>query len=155
MLAFFPMLLLCALAAPSLRAVGTFAMTEPAFAHLVGSDLVITSFSGSPFTAGSVWRVSNFTGRGWASRVSGFAPVRIAGGLQWPNNITPAPIGGFVFGDGFLVPGKSNGAVFWVDAGLTVRRLTTPDKGWFYHKALFFDGERTRSTFFFFLLTAQ
>ncbi len=73
--------------------------------------------------------------------MSSFSPVRVVGGLQWPNNITPAPIGGFVFGDGFLVPGKSDGAVYWIDAKQTLRRLTAPDKGGFYHNALFFDGE--------------
>jgi hypothetical protein len=142
----FEMLLLLILVAlcfgaPQLRTVGTFDMTEPAFVHVVGSELVITSFSGSPFTAGSVWRVANFTGRGWTSRVSSFVPVRVTGGLQWPNNITPAPIGGYVFGDGFLVPGKSDGAVYWVDGNETLRRLTAPDRGWFYHKAIFLDGE--------------
>jgi hypothetical protein len=116
-------------------------MTEPAFVHVVGSELVITSFSGSPFTAGSVWRVANFTGRGWTSRVSSFVPVRVTGGLQWPNNITPAPIGGYVFGDGFLVPGKSDGAVYWMDGNETLQRLSAPDRGWFYHKAIFLDGE--------------
>lgn len=128
-----------AFAAPSLRPLGKFAMTQPAFPHVVGSDLIVTSFSGSPFTAGSVWRVANFT-QNWRN-VSSSVPVRVASGLQWPNNVTPSPLGGFVFGDGFLVPGKSDGAIYWMDSKQKLRRLTTPDKGWFYHKALFFDGE--------------
>ncbi len=132
--------LLSLAAPPSLRPCGTFAMTQPAFLHMVGPDLIITSFSGSPFTAGSVWSVTNFTQRSWRN-VTSVVPVRVASGPQWPNNITPAPMGGYVFGDGFLVPGKSDGAVYWMDTNRTLRSLTTPDKGWFYHKALFVDGE--------------
>lgn len=142
---FLSLCLLLTVAAASLRSRGSFALAEPAFIKVVGGDLIITSFSGSPFTAGSLWRVAQLS-TAWAGNVTQIKPVQISSGaskLLWPNNITPSPalpLGGFVFGDGFLPPGKSNGGLYWVQNGTdTVRRLTAPLKDYFYHRGVFFD----------------
>ncbi len=104
-----------------------------------------------------MWAVRNFAGRPVASLV----PEQLDDGglLTWPNNVQAAPMGGFVVGDGFLPPGRSNGGVYWFPAGYKVPRgphgslrrqsdryqqspplaLAPPRPGWFYHQTRFID----------------
>lgn len=124
----------------SLRPRGAFSAKNPAFVSVIDNTLFFTSFSGSPFTDGSIFSVANFA-EIWRGNVSDATPVALqTAGLKWPNNITPAPFGGFIFGDGFLPPGKSDGGIYWIQNGtLALHRLTAEDKGWFYHRGVFFD----------------
>ena len=81
---------------------------------------------------------------------SGVSREIVSEGLLWPNNITPYEGGTsnnssttFILGDGFLVPGKSTGAIhrITVDANGNAKdeKLTTDKKDWFYHKGVFVD----------------
>ena len=121
-------------AALQLQDTGSFPFKDPAFIKDVAGKLVITSFSGSPFTKGSVWEAD------YMANTSDTKAVQVFGGLEWPNNITPHPNGSssYIFGDGFLVPGKSNGGMYLVDANQTLHELTIKDDH-FYHKGYFFD----------------
>lgn len=65
--------------------------------------------------------------------------------LIWPNEITPVPesiLGPdyVAVSTGFLVPGRSTGAVALVQLSTgEALELTTPKKGWFYHRTYFED----------------
>jgi hypothetical protein len=83
-----------------------------------------------------VWEGAYTPGQNFSS----IEPKKVQDGLEWPNNITPLSSLGYTFGDGFLVPGKSNGGVYFVFGGNnSMVRLTAPAKGQFYHKGYFFD----------------
>lgn len=70
----------------------------------------------------------------------------LANHFHWPNVATEVPEHIFsqsrqlVIGDGFMMPGKSNGGLYRynIETGETTR-LLKPKKGWFYHKAEFME----------------
>lgn len=135
--------------------VGTFAVTNPGFLTLAkvagdtdGPDLVITQFTGNPFAKDGISVVPNVGAN--IKTPASMAPKLLTNNCTWPNepNAVPAaalspPFPGVAVGAGFLVPGKSNGAVLMVtttgsDAG-TVVDVAPQDSGWFYHRVMWKD----------------
>lgn len=78
------------------RKVGEISVTNAAFLNFRTNavdtnkhDLLISTFSGSPFTSGNVLMVSN-VGENYNS-FGQTRPVTLAGGLAWPNEIAGVP----------------------------------------------------------------
>ncbi|KAJ3217949.1 hypothetical protein HDU67_006977 [Dinochytrium kinnereticum] len=82
------------------------------------------------------------------SKFNSTVPTKIGGSITWPNEIDAAPAD--VFGEGvlgsggFLVPGKSNGGIFFSPkTGPTTQgnwiNLFTNNNGYFYHRAIVTD----------------
>lgn len=131
------------------RDLGSVAVENPSFVELLqcGSSppsLWITAFSGSPFSSGKVFAIAN------VSSYTDFSSADVAtvssGFFKWPNRVSTAPreIGDFiVVPDGFLVPGKSTGGIYFLgcdpsrhgrrQTASTPIELTTRKEGWFYH----------------------
>jgi hypothetical protein len=112
------------------RAMGHIPMANPSFAKLVRAEegkvsMYVTSFTGNPFGKDQVYLYPD------ASKVfSGPAPTgsesvptthyqTVEGSVVWPNEVTPVPPAlfggreGVVVAGGFLVPGKSNGGLWF------------------------------------------
>jgi hypothetical protein len=155
------------------RHIGSIELEEAAFVSLVPSakaqNLVVTQFSANPLRGGVVFYVSDI-GKDLAN-LSSVKPKKIvAEGLKWPNEVTPVPRdgnavktglahGGFILGDGFLVPFKSTGSITYVEpkfeklsksidgavgrgnleGDFSTERLTAEKSDWFYHLGLFLD----------------
>ena len=110
-------------------------------------ELWVTQFTGNPLQQGYVQTYTNLT-----SKKPSFLQYNTS--FSWPNILTQAKGAdlGFtlnesqnvvLFGDGFLVPGKSTGGVFAILDPLNVSsaavELSTPKDGWFYHQAEVYD----------------
>lgn len=155
-------------------------VNEPAFLLVADNNMFVTSFSGSPFTSGSIsclFNVSNAMKSSGAPTFTTIVPT--SAGLLWPNEvkITDATSilqlsmrfsvcfffrlhkmtrlvpkqdsNSFIFGDGFLVPGKSTGSLSLVSATrnnngssipkFSLSKLTVDKPDWFYHVGKFID----------------
>jgi hypothetical protein len=129
------------------REMGKISTKNPAFLALEtlrpgeGKSLVISSFN--VFGSESVSFVQNIGES--LSALDAVRPKMLASGITWPNEARMAPrevFGGnfLLVAGGFLVPGKATGALtlIEIETGAT-RHLTTPKKGWFYHRAEWLD----------------
>ncbi|XP_019628570.1 PREDICTED: uncharacterized protein LOC109473102 [Branchiostoma belcheri] len=112
-------------------------------------DLLISTFSGIPFTQDYVWGVPDVGSR--LQSVSSWTPEIITNQLHWPNEAEPVPVD--VFGKagvvsvsaGFFLPTKTDGGLFLVDgwpgkAGSPVDISSDDEKrDWFFHRVEWVD----------------
>ncbi|KAK3103545.1 hypothetical protein FSP39_020030 [Pinctada imbricata] len=146
-----------AFAAVQIRRVGQFSMTNAAFTNLYENknatnprekyDLILSSFSGNPFTGGTVEYVRGVGN--WMNRLSSTQTQTLANRMSWPNEIAGVPVN--IFGkrmvavpDGFLVPFKGDGHIYLIDVSSSVPggpyKLTDHTEGqWFYHRVVWKD----------------
>lgn len=141
----------------AVRNVGKIPLNSAAFANLYENpnaqspsekyDLLLSTFSGNPFTSGTV----NLY-RGIGQQIKNIGSVLkevLANRMSWPNEVAGVPES--VFGkrmvaipDGFLVPFKDDGYIYLVDiSGSTPQgpyKLTDHTEGkWFYHRVVWKD----------------
>lgn len=132
---------------PTAKQVGAFSVPKSAFLSLeqFSADeplsLVISSFG--LFGENAVRIVENA-----ASALSTSAAVavkEISRSVTWPNDAKAVPSAifnrrGLLVSGGFLVPGNATGAVTFIDLNSNEEFvLTTPKKGWFYHRSEWLD----------------
>ena len=129
------------------RQLGEISVSDPSFIqalHLNDSSppsLWITEFG--EFKAGSVYRIENISS--FYPDFSSAKTTLLSSGFKWPNALAVAPkeIGDFVVvPDGFLVPLKSTGALYLLQANCSssgrhfesckLVELTTSKSSWFY-----------------------
>ncbi len=136
-----------ALAAPTARLLGKISVDKPAFLSLAKlnanepESLLISSFG--PFGGDAVSTVSNI-----GSHMTGLshAPVTlISQDTKWPNEASVSPQGVFaspmlLIPGGFLVPGKSTGAIALLNPStLESKDITKPKGGFWYHRVMWKD----------------
>eukprot|EP00835_Amoeboradix_gromovi_P005943 NODE_620_length_5922_cov_0.203160.p2 type:complete len:375 gc:universal NODE_620_length_5922_cov_0.203160:3987-5111(+) len=112
----------------------TLSVPNPAFLGLVDDKLTVSSFS--LFSS----KIIQF---GYSSESKSFSDgltVPNSNKMYWPNEIvnTNTPSKGALIGDGFLVPGKAQGSI-WFLANGAAKPITPKMSGWFYHKVLELD----------------
>ena len=144
--------LCCPVASYTYHQLGEISTSNPSFVQVLRlhdsapPSLWLTEFSGNPFHPGSVYTIQN---------VSSFYPdfseaktVLQSSDFKWPNALSVAPqeLGNFVVvPDGFLVPLKSTGGLYLLQANCSsssrvvshpesckLIKLTTPKLSWFY-----------------------
>ena len=128
------------------RPLGNVSLPNPSFVLVLpcGTEspaLWVTSFSGNPFSPGEVYTVKSISSYNNFSTVK---PVLVSSDFKWPNIVSVAPkeIGDYlVVPDGFLVPLKSTGGIYLLEADCSGTfldtkpiEITAPKSGWFYHK---------------------
>ena len=125
-----------------------------------GYHLAVSSFNGAPFSADFAYYIGNFslTGQNQIKRLDNTK-------LHWPNEISYTResllgpqldrYGGLLVAGGFLVPSKTNGALYYYPFNSQDRSSVSSDKPillteqgsqeWFYHRAMVLDlnGEGT------------
>eukprot|EP00834_Sanchytrium_tribonematis_P000784 NODE_15_length_50561_cov_0.608081.p15 type:complete len:376 gc:universal NODE_15_length_50561_cov_0.608081:45801-44674(-) len=109
---------------------------HPAFLNVIDDKLTVSSFGVFKCKVTQFgYQMSSF-----ALDFSEGTTVGQSTGMAWPNEIVPTntPSAGALIGDGFLVPGHSNGAIWFLKDG-QASQLTKKQNGWFYHKALELD----------------
>lgn len=110
------------------------------------ADLLISSFTGNPFASGSVHIIRNVS----LLSPDQFQPELLADKLTWPNEIKVVPPelekyfgSGIFIPDGFLVSGKTTGAIRFLgsnwDSNAKVVTITEEKKDYFYHRIHFKD----------------
>ncbi len=143
------------------RQTGEISVSHPSFVQvlrqhdLAPPTLWITEFSGNPVTSGKVYNIKNITS--FYPDFSKAKPVLESSNFKWPNQLSVAPgeLGDYVtVADGFLVIGKSTGAVYLLQANCSASshsvglndlescklfEVTNPKSGWFYNTALWKD----------------
>ena len=140
--------------------IGKFDIKHAAFLQVTQFDdseefLLVTAFSGTPLSHGSVTIVPGVKDAVTAGDVSGLQGTKLDTGrtaFQWPNDAMVVPSDVFagqraiVVPDGFLVPGHSDGGVYVISMDPTDLTATTgtvkisPDKnGYFYHMGQWVD----------------
>lgn len=116
-------------------------MKEPAFISVIEGTLFVSTFA--PFGAGTVQQVPNISNVIKSNSWSSVVPNVVLNNFLWPNNMIAAPSSLpdvlFSLGDGFLPPGKDNGAMYLVYRNLTAVSISTVKKGFFYHMGFFVD----------------
>lgn len=135
----------------SYKPLGNFSITNSAFVNAkrfnssYPYDLFITTFTGNPFEDGGIYYVPNI-----AQQLTSFGsinPTMIDSNI-WPNEAAPVPYEVFnkpvlAVGSGFLVPGKSTGAVTLYDFSTSPPsgpyKISTDRSEWFYHMTLWYD----------------
>lgn len=150
MLSFVSFLLPIASALPSTNVptqIGRIDIPNVAFAKIIQDtsnhkSLYFTTFSGNPF-AKNTDKVLLYSDASFALQPKVSSPTTIEGSLTWPNEVTYAPSSvfgqdGVVVAGGFLVPGKSNGGIWFSTHGQEWINLFTA-KNYFYHRVRFFD----------------
>ena len=133
------------------KSLGTMTVSSPGFAAVLpqndSPNLFISSFH--PFGSDSVYRIPSAASLP-ANGLSSNTPIeRVPGSITWPNDITYAPASvfgtdGVLVGGGFLVPGKSDGGLYYspnTDSGSSGKwvEIASAGQGWFYHRALLAD----------------
>lgn len=123
---------------------GKFKTNKPAFLHLVGDEaekeLVVSSFG--MFGGDAVSRVR--LTRDGLSDVSAIK-TEVLAQLSWPNEVTAVPEAVFgsdfiAVGTGFLVPGRSTGAVAVINTKTAEQfQLSNARSGYFYHRVVWHD----------------
>jgi len=119
-----------------------------AFAELIDNALILSTFDGTPiFGKDGVYALPQPAGL--VSKTSGapLTPKQIPGSVTWPNTATKAPASvfgeeGIVVAGGFLVPGKSNGGLWYAEGragNYQSFKQIFGAKGYFYHQATFYD----------------
>lgn len=136
-----------AIAAPSARFLGKISVDKPAFLSLAKlntsapDSLLISSFG--PFGGDAVSTVADI-----GSHMTGLsqAPVTlISQDTKWPNEASVSPQGVFaspmlLIPGGFLVPGKSTGAISLLNPStLESKDITKPKGGFWYHRVMWKD----------------
>ncbi|KAI9830559.1 MAG: hypothetical protein M1838_005787 [Thelocarpon superellum] len=139
------------------RSLGSLTLSDPGFAAVLPQDGQDTLFVSSFHAFGDdyVYRindVSKAVASGSSSNaasvgISALTATHVPGSVTWPNDVTAAPkelfgSDGVVVGGGFLVPGKSDGGLYFSPSangasGDFVELYS--QSGWFYHRALFAD----------------
>lgn len=139
----------------SFKVLPTITVSNPSFLSVWprtenGTDtLFITQFTGNPFQSGSISFVDNITAA-LANGDQTYQVTQLCDNLKWPNEISQVPVNAIstlkqpaiLIPDGFLVPGKDNGAVYLVttdQAPATPIRLDTGRNSYFYHRAIWRD----------------
>ena len=130
------------------KSLGTMALSDAGFAAVLEQDgknsLFVSSFAAFGSDAGyRINDIADLTTKG----MSGMTATKIGGSVTWPNDITAAPNNifgsdGIIVGGGFLVPGKSNGGIYFSASanGASADWIELYAKsGWFYHRVLFAD----------------
>lgn len=133
--------------APTPTKIGTLSVQKPAFLSLESLEengsaaLVISSFN--MFGSDGVSAVRDIGAR--LDNLDAARAEPLASGIRWPNEAKMLPKGTFPFpamaiSGGFLVPGKSTGAVNVLDTSSgDLFKLTTDKNGWFYHRSVMID----------------
>ncbi|XP_066268656.1 uncharacterized protein [Branchiostoma lanceolatum] len=159
-LSFFLALCACAQLSMTLnfKQIGEMNVKTPAFLGLLPNvtsagvtkyDLLISTFSGIPFTQDYVWGVPDVGSR--LQSPASWTPEVITYQLHWPNEVEPVPVD--VFGKpgvvsvagGFFLPTKSDGGLFLIDgwpdkAGSPVDISSDDEKrDWFFHRVEWVD----------------
>lgn len=132
----------------SVKSLGTLSVRNAGFASFLDQDgqtsLFVSSFAA--LLGDAVYRIDGLTS---STQVGGLDATKLSGSVTWPNDIRAAPAevfgsDGIVVGGGFLVPGKTDGGIYFSasggpggSSGPLVRLTTYP--GWFYHRVLFAD----------------
>jgi hypothetical protein len=113
------------------------------FASLVDKSLFLSTFSGAPGSKDYEYVINaqDLVGKKSASA------TKLDGSVTWPNTVTKTPSqlfggDGVVIAGGFLVPGKSNGGIWYVPVvdgkpGAMINLFQA--SGFFYHRVLFYD----------------
>jgi hypothetical protein len=114
-------------------------------------QLIVSQFTGDPFEKDSISLVENLPALLAEGNASAARCIGLSTAITWPNFVDYLALGGgslftgVLAPGGFLVPGKSLGAVSLLPvdfhagtAGAPVA-LTAPKIGWFYHRAVPFD----------------
>ncbi|XP_078584730.1 uncharacterized protein LOC144866912 [Branchiostoma floridae x Branchiostoma japonicum] len=157
-------LVLCACAQLSLtltfKQVGVMDVRSPAFLGLLPNvtssgvtkyDLLISTFSGIPFTQDYVWGVPDVGSR--LQKPGSWTPEVITNQLHWPNEIEPVPVdvfgkGGVVsVAGGFFLPTKTEGGLFLIDGWPGKAETGSPadissndvKQDWFFHRVEWLD----------------
>ena len=142
--------LMCELASAKtveIEQIATLPIPHPAFVKFLSDgpeghpEILVSSFSMFGGT-----RVSSVHLAALSDRSVSSDDIRVVNdSLIWPNEISEVPesVSGpnhVAVATGFLVPGRSTGAVALLDltTGETIE-VTTPKKGWFYHRTVFHD----------------
>jgi hypothetical protein len=138
----------------------TLDVDKPGFATFVPNNknnkyhLAISSFHGAPFSSDYVYFIGNYTLTG-SNTLQKLDNTK----LLWPNEISYSPIslisgsvdpyGGLFVPGGFLVPSKTNGALYYYQFTSRDRSHISTQKpilltkqtsqNWFYHRALIVD----------------
>ncbi|KAI9811949.1 MAG: hypothetical protein M1832_000654 [Thelocarpon impressellum] len=130
------------------KSLGTLQLSSPGFAAVVSQEgansLFISSFRA--FGSDFVYRINDIA-RATTSGLASLTADRVPGSVTWPNDVTAAPkevfgSEGVVVGGGFLVPGKSNGGLYFSASSNRASKAWAElisKSGWFYHRALFAD----------------
>ncbi|CAF4110148.1 unnamed protein product [Rotaria socialis] len=126
--------------------INKFELAHPGFLTLLRTwtlnstswGLFISCFNAIPETTDSVYSVPNI-GQQLTTQI---IPTRITSQITWPNGIVSAdPLVEYsmIVPSGFLVPGKTNGNLYFISE-TTITPLVPSDKtNWFYHDAEFKD----------------
>jgi hypothetical protein len=124
-----------------LKAVQKVKIPKVAFANLIDNKaLYLTSFDPNPLGGKDYTYLVNDANEILQGKLT--TPEVIPGAITWPNLVQKAPESlfgkpGTIISGGFLVPGKSNGAItFATEAGYTELFRA---KGYFYHQVEFYD----------------
>jgi len=139
--------------AQSYSFIGSFDVFHPSFLNLEyftpeneqenKNSLVITTFSGVPFSKDGVYIVEDI-GK-YINSISQIEPALVTKQLQWPNEATSVPFKIFNetaigLGNGFLVPSKSTGYVSVIPSNTSIpHHLSEKKPDWFYHVAEWWD----------------
>ncbi|KAJ6248845.1 hypothetical protein M0813_17223 [Anaeramoeba flamelloides] len=141
------------LAVLSCKKVDEFSVTNPGFVSVVENaksqhSLYISSFTGNPFEKGKIYVVEDIEEKlaSWESA----EPKKLNFDFQWPNGIETAPSqffgkNGIIINDGFLMPGKDDGKIYFLDTSenggvdASPVTLSTKKSGWYYHQCKFHD----------------
>lgn len=133
------------------KSLGAMTISSPAFAAILPQDgspnLFVSSFHA--FGSDSVYRIPLASSL-LTSGLSSSTPIeKVPGSITWPNDITYAPASvfgtdGVLVGGGFLVPGKSNGGLYYSpntapDSSGKWIEIASGGGGWFYHRAVLAD----------------
>ena len=129
---------------PSLM--GQMSLKHVAFAELIDNSLILSTFDGTPiFGKDAVFAIPSPADLLIPSAQP--SPQKIPGSITWPNTATKAPSSlfgteGIVVSGGFLVPGKSNGGLWFAKGEKGEFDEFTQifgSKGYFYHQTSFYD----------------
>ena len=133
------------------KSLGSLALSDPGFAAVLPQDgqdaLFVSSFHS--FGSDYVYRINDVS-TAPTTQITGLAATQVSGSITWPNDVTAAPkevfgTDGVVVGGGFLVPGKSDGGLYFSASSNGVSAdwvELISQSGWFYHRALFADIDR-------------
>ena len=130
------------------KSLGSMTLSDPGFAAVIEQDGHNTLFVSSFHAFGNdyVYRIDDVANAA-SSGLSSMAETHVPGTITWPNDVTAAPkdvfgSDGIVVGGGFLVPGKSDGGLYFSASSNSASSEFVElisQSGWFYHRALFAD----------------
>ena len=132
------------------KSLGSMKLSNPGFAAIIpqnnANSLFVSSFHA--FGSDYVYRINDAASIA-NSDFSSASETHVPGSITWPNDVTYAPASvfgteGILVGGGFLVPGKSDGGIYYSptdssgNSGNWVE-IVSGGSGWFYHRALLAD----------------